>query len=448
MTDKNVSAQLESLLNELDEDSVNKMSDDEILEMRRALNPYGRTIEGSNNYLTFSYTDLRAEYQKKLITTGMIGFLNRMLDEWHVPDGVPVVSVYDYVKNPEKLDEFLESVPDKSVVQADVDLNKEWMAKRVIVKEFLEEMFQYNPDFHVKSAYVPSPLDNDRELLDTPAGHLAINQLKGDAQFQEDMAKYQKLMDAKKKSADKERSEAEEKMTDEEKIAAKAAAAVEEKALAESVVSQVREVTTNMIPPADFYHRYTYYAESNYEELRGIVQDIYGQPPDMETALNPYSWHETEEQADNFINKHKNEVITTIYKAHSGKWNMFGPFKKVRDTMRYFNDKTLVLEGIAKQIESDAKLGKQLMDKRIKIKKKKNIAEEGPDAESFAKWKAQNTTLKDLGAESYNSSSFASEDCPDDAIEVPVFRISNGGQSIEKTKFFTEAAAPTATAPE
>ena len=133
--------ELNKLLAELDEDSLAKMSDDVIIKLRKKLNPYGRTIEGSDKILTFSYTDLRLEYIIKLVTTGMIGFLNRMCDEWRVPDGVPVVPVYDYIKDPTKLDEFEKSLHDSKAIKADIDLNKEIMLKRVHIKEFLEDMF-------------------------------------------------------------------------------------------------------------------------------------------------------------------------------------------------------------------------------------------------------------------------------------------------------------------
>ena len=60
----------------------------------------------------------------------------------------------------------------------------------------------------------------------------------------------------------------------------------------------------------------------------------------------------------------------------------------------------------------------------------------------FAKWKEENSTLKDMGGETLNEKDYAPEDCPDDAITVPVFRISNGGAKLEKTHFFSQAEAP------
>jgi exonuclease VII small subunit len=413
MSSEQIADQLSKLLDELDDDTISKMSDKDVLKLRKQLNPYGRTIEGSDKILTYSYTDLRHEYAKKMVTTSMIGFLNRMCDEWKVPDGIPVIPVYEYVQNPEKLDAFEKTLNDPEFMRKDLDFNKKYMAKRVIIKEFLEDMFQYNPDFHVRSAYNPNLDDPERNVIETPAGQLAIYRLKkSNPTFAEKWLLYERENKLKAKKPSK------------------------------KIISEVRKYCTEMIPPADIYHRLQYYYDSNYEELKEIVNDLYCDKPDLETALNPYAWHNTEDDADEFINKHKDEVISTIFKAHSGKWNIFAPYKKIRESMRFFNKKTQVLEEIAKQIERDAKLGADLMKKRIKVKKQKNIDHDGPDDPSFLRWKKSNDTLKGMGAETMNEKDYAPEDTPDNAICVPVFRLGEGGQKFEKTHFFSEASKP------
>ena len=419
-----IADQLSKLLDELDDESLAKMPDADVLELRKQLNPYGRTIEGSDKILTYSYTDLRHEYLKKILLTGMVGFLNRMCDEWKVPDGIPVIPVYDYVKDPSKLDEFEKTLKDPEFMRKDLDLNKTYMAKRVAIKEFLEDMFQYNPDFHVRSSYKPNLDDPDRKIIDTPAGQLAIYQLKkADPEFNERWHIYER--DQKNQQDVKEPREPSE--TDE----------------TQKIVSDVKKQCSEMILPADIFHRFQYYYDSHYEELKEIVGDLYCDKPDLESAINPYAWHDTEDDADKFIDKHQNEVITSIYKARSGAWNIFAPYKQVRESMRYFNKKTMVLEEIAKQIERDAKLGADLMKKRIKVKKQKNINEDGPDDPAFLKWKEGNTTLQDMGAELNKQDNECPNNCPDNAITVPVFRMSQGGQVFKKTHFFSEAAAPT-----
>jgi len=410
--------QLSKLLEELSEESINKLTDEEVLELRKQLNPYGRTIEGSNKILTFSYTDLQFEYVKKLIVTTMIGFLNRMCDEWRVPDGIPVVPVYEYLKEPNKLDDFEKTLQKPELMRNSLNENKMNMQKRIAIKEFLEDMFQYNPDIHVRSAYKPNPLDPERNILETPAAHLAINRLKAsDADFKEKMLVYEREELLKKKNNGEKKQEGEKKQ-----------------------VSDFVKQVTEFIPPRDVFHRFQYYYDSNYEELRQIVGDLYCDKSEFETAINPYDWHDNEEDAEKFINKHKDEVISSIIKAHSGKWNIFAPYKKVRESMRFFNKKTAVLEEIAKQIESDAKMGSELMKKRIKIKKKKNIAESGPDNDAFLKWKSQNSKLAELGVDSLKPEDY--DECPMDALEVPVFRVTDGGAKIEKDVFYTEAVPP------
>lgn len=413
--------ELSKLLDELDEETLDKMDDAEILELRKKLNPYGRTIEGSNKVLTFSYTDLQGQYQKKILTTAMIGYLNRMCDEWEVPAGVPVIHVYDYCKNPDLINEFEKGLnkPTDQLLN-DIEKNKKMMEKRVIVKEFLEFMFQYNPDTHVRSAYKPNPKDTDRNILDSPAAQLAIYELKQkDSKFKEDMHQYEIDLLVRKQTE-----ENGEKFENSVKPS-------------EKVLTDVTKYVTEMIPPQDIYHRFNHYYETNYEELQNIVTDLYCEKPCFETAVNPYCVHDNEEDADKFINKHRDEVISTIYKAHTGKWNIISPFKKVRESMKFFNKNTEVLEQIADQIEKDAKIGAELMKKRIKVEKKKNIKIEGADDPEFLKWKATNSTLKDMGADTLNEKDLEDE-CPSDALEVPVFRIGKGGTEMKISKFYTE----------
>lgn len=418
-SDLDLSKQLTDILNELDAEKIAAMSDSEVLELRKKLNPYGRTIEGSNKYLTYSYTDLQFEYTKKLITTTMIGFLNRMCDEWRVPDGIPIVPVYDYVKNPALLDEFEKTLQEPEELRSQIDENKRNMEKRVIIKEFLEDMFQYNPDMHVRSAYKPNPSDDERKILDTPAAQLAIHTLMKNSEFKTKWDRCAAVADSTSSGS----------TTD---LTTSSTASSED-------VKYINSHIKEMIPPVDLFHRFQYYYDSNYEELKSVTNDLYCDKPCFETAINPYAWHDTEEDAEKFITKHRDEVITTIYKAHSGKWNIFSPYKKVRESMKYFNKNTEVLEEIAKQIESDSKIGAELMRKRIKIKKQKNIAESGPDDAAFIKWKEQNSTLKQMGAETFKPEEY---DCPSDALEVPVFRISNGGTKLERSVFHTQVVNP------
>src|SRR6476620_9762845 len=144
---KKYAQELEALLAELDDDEiVENLTEQDINKYRAALNPYGRVIEGSDKYLTFSYTNLREKYIEKMLTTAFIGYLNTALNEWNVPDNIPVIDVYEYTKDPTLIDSFAKDWKMTDKIKQDIEFNKKMMEKIRIVKEFLEHMIQFNPD--------------------------------------------------------------------------------------------------------------------------------------------------------------------------------------------------------------------------------------------------------------------------------------------------------------
>jgi hypothetical protein len=429
-------ADLEKLLSELDEESLDKLNYDDVLEMRKKLNPYGRTIEGQGNYLTFSFINLQEKYMEKLLFTGLIGFLNHACDIYKVPENIPVIPVYEYLKNPDLLQDFHRDWKMTEKIERDIKENEEAMAKRVIIKEFLESLFQFNPDEHVRSVYRPCPKDIDREILETPAANISVEMLKKrDIQFRKEMLEYDRALHLREMS-----------MKD-SKIYKETEPLVSRKLLLPDLhYSKVRfgdwkkkdlnllRSVCEMIPPHDIFRNFRNYYETNYDKLREAVLHLYCDKPEFDIAINPYQWHESDDSAVEFQQKHKDEVIADIHKAVSGKWNLLAPFAKVRETAKYFNKNTAVLEEIMKQQEMDAKLGADIMRKRIKKKKRKNIQEEGPDSEAFRKWRAENSTLKDMGVEEIK------EDEEDDGVKVDVFRIKDG--KLQKSHFYTQAEDP------
>lgn len=453
MASAQVANDIEKLLQELDAEAINEMSEEELLDLRSKLNPYGRIIEGSDNYLNFSYTNLEEKYQKKLIMTGMIGYLNAACNEYHVPDGHPVIDVYDYYKNPTLIDEYAknwgskdketgELVKTEKILKEIAD-NKAWMEKRIIIKEFIEYCFQYNPDVHVRSSYKPQPKDIARNVIDTPAANLAIAELSArDVKFREQMLEYDRVqkMIAMKQSINEEVSpELSELVAKKLVLPGQHYKNADYESWKEEDKNLLRTVC-NMIPPADIFQKFRNYYEINYDKLREAVLYLYCDKPQLDIAICPYSWHETEEEANDYKKKHSGEVITDVITAHSGKWNFHASFKKVRDSMKFFNKDTIILESIAEQIEADAKIGAELVKNTIKQKKKQNIEQEGPDDELFTKWRSENTTLKDMKAITLDKDDLAMNEAPEDGIAVKVFRIGSSG--LESDHFYTKAQAP------
>jgi hypothetical protein len=442
--------QLELYLNVLKDDDLSKLPQDKVLEMRKRVNPYGRTIAGSDKYLNFSITQISHEYWKKFLTTAMIGFLYRMNNEWKVPAGVPVVSVYDYLDDNKLLD-----TPEVIVKKGheptlyDYEFNRKWMEKRLIVAEFLEEMFQFNPDEGVASAYRPNYKDKTRNPLNTMAARIAVKHACAkDSNLRDEKSRYDDSIGIKKKKVKKtiKGKDGKIKVVVKEVLVNEPPVKKPEKIHSDKldekapVDPNVKDTTTNFIPPTDMFHRFKMYYTENYEELREVVNDLYCEKPDLELAINPYAWHNTPEEAESFKKQHADEVIAEIFTAHSGKWNFFDTFKEQRESVNFYNKNTVILEEMVKQIERDERLGQDLMAKRVEKEKKKNIIEAGPDAETFRKWREENTELQKLGAKHIGS--MADEDCPDDAIEVPVWRVAKGGLELTRDKFYSKAEAP------
>src|SRR3989338_751144 len=171
--------ELERILKEFTDEDLMNLPEEDFLKYKKELNPYGRTIQGSDKLVNFSITNWGKKYMEKLILTSLIGYLNRANDEWEVPKSVPVVPVYEYLEDVSKCDMPKTVAEGKDeIIKKDWEFNKEWMKKRVIVKEFLETVFQFNPDEHVRSAYRPNRKDIRRKPIHTKAAKLAIEHTK------------------------------------------------------------------------------------------------------------------------------------------------------------------------------------------------------------------------------------------------------------------------------
>jgi hypothetical protein len=442
---------IELYLKALNNEDLSKLDQEKILEMRKRLNPYGRTIAGAEKFINFSITQITHEYWKKFITTAMVGFLNRMCDEWKVPAGVPVVSVYEYLEKPNLL-ETPQLAFDKNNTKVinDYEFNRKWMDKRVIVKEFLEEMFQFNPDEHVRSAYRPNYKDENRKPLDTMAARLAVSHVcRKDANFRNEKMLHDSVQGVKTKKVKriiksrdgKTREVIREVPVDlppPTPVAPTDPNHIETNNMKDpSVTSTV----TNMIPPHDIFGRFKMYHTENYEELREAVLALYCEKPEFELAINPYCVKDTKEDAELFKKQHADEVIAEVFTVETGKWNFFDSFKKQRESVNFYNKNTIILEEMVKQIERDERLGQDLMAKRVEKEKAKNIVEAGPDAENFKKWVEENSELTKMGAKYIGD--MVDEDAPEDAIEVPVWKIAKGGLELTKDQFYSQAEAPT-----
>lgn len=491
---------LGELLAKKDNKKLDKIKD-KIAEARKDLNPYSRIIEGSDNILSFSFTPMQKDYQTKLLTTGMIAYLNRACDEYHCPKNVPVVSVYDYVQNPSLIDPPEPADPNVGLlpdIKEAYEENRKWMEHRVIIKQFLEEVFRYDPDRDVSSAYKPNLKDPERSVVKTPSAQLAVlmeakRVRRSKKTTMKEKKEAKELVDEYKKVV--ETSPVEEKKTEHEYIKILKGRdgkemKVKRKVLCtdsefqdmvnsgqvqlpsenhvfnddEVIITEkgaeftpidwahyfnrqkvAKDLTTHkvvrdMIPPFEFFARFVNYMDSNYEEILRAVKDLYCEKPDIDWGICPHNWHKDMAEAREYRRKHQNEMGWNIYAVQSGLWSLIGPYKENRDRLDFYGSNMHIFEEMFKMGENAQKLHQDMLKKRIKKVKKENIAKTGKDHPAISKFSKNHETLAKYGID--NDMEDINDETPDDAIEVPIHIIEEGGLKMKQTKYYTETSAP------
>lgn len=265
--------------------------------------------------------------------------------------------------------------------------------------------------------------------------------------------------------------------------------------------------TLEHIPPQDTFHRWEFYNDVNYEELRTATEAIYPEKSLLEMALIVYDYNEgtadeVKARYEEYCNTHQNNVISDIKSMELGNWTLIASFKKNREKVNYYNQKTEILKRIMDRNAQDKILGQDLMKKRVHNLKAKNIKEAGPNDPGLDNYISSNgpadTTrlvsneemlrlkrtngdlkaareLKDLDnakaeltillnkkkqgkltaeeEQELNDSRKRYEtakemiEVPDNAIQVDVFETDAATGTFTKSKFYTEAEAPSQEAP-
>lgn len=545
-----------------DSSKIDNLTADEIIELRKKISPYGRTINGDKKLCCMSVVNVSQEYMKRWMMTGLVGFLFRGVDEYNVSEDEPVVNLDDLTPAQRKqmlATLYRDAIParaelaklmaeDEATKQRELETYKQehkseidmeeaeanlkasvnkalmtdarvatggeskdtsadggvdgsgepketWkdraidkqaaalreeqmrtlekiitraenMTKRFVIREYLDTLFTFNPDVHVRGSYGYNPLDPERKEIRTTNAKKSNKSWKKKDKF-----------DRKKK----EKQVVYEDMGDE----------------FDGDESVTRKSVTRHIPPADTYHKLRMYMDVNHDQLKAAVRDIYHEKADIEWAINPYGVFDTEEAAKKFVHKHADEVLWNIETLNTNNWNLLGAFAKNRERTDFLNNNTEVITEYLNQVERDKKLGRQLMMKKATRKKLESVGKQGPDSKMFRRYKKEfSNTAEAMGAvdlSDYSRQKKAYEEyqkkkeverlrlanarrapngaiiadttdlavrsginttqerkidlpdaglsaaCPDDAIQVDVISMSQGGLTVQKSNFFTEA---------
>ena len=157
----------------------------------------------------------------------------------------------------------------------------------------------------------------------------------------------------------------------------------------------------DIVPPQDTFHRWAYYTEVNYEELRTITEALYPERPDLDWAIALWDVFEgTEKEVDAAFGKHcqryQDEVPSAIKALEFGSWSLLADFKENRKKIQFYNKNTEVLKRILDRHADDKRIGAELMRNRVRQTKARNIAAEGADAPGLSQYK-RNVSEKGQG---------------------------------------------------
>lgn len=420
---------------ETNPDKINDMTDEQVIEIEKRLNPYGATIYGPEKYTCISFTNLREKYMTKLLTTGLIGYTYQMKDEYTVEEEDLNVSL--------NKDDFMIEYPHP-------DSNNKTICDGLYNRfycELKDKLIKTKGENHV--------LTDDEEIrLSTKAANLVKKELNPTISFNNDE------FVRRKEELIKEQSDEEKKVIERflnklfkynpnlhSKPAFKPNHDDPER------TSDLQNEFTKTQPPNDTYCRFAHYYETKYEEIRNAVQYLYSDKPDIEVAINIFDTFDTVDECNKYIEKNKDNVICNLLNLTNYKWNLLGSFKKNRERVTFYNKNTVVLENILKQQEEDAKMGKSLLNDRVRKKKAKNIKEYGKEHPNFQKYKKENPTniisstedkiVVEENVEVSETGAELDEDgTPKDCIEIGVTSVNAKTGKVNTGKIFTKAKAP------
>lgn len=321
-----------------------------LMDARRKLSPYGVEVKDCDQgSLIFSFINMQRDYMTKLLTTSMVAFLRRSANEYGVPPNVPVIDVADYLRDPSLADP-IEPVDGRKLPIEDLEAyeaNKRMMVKRMVIVEFLEYLFGYDPDRHARPGYKPNYKDPERRPILTPSAEMAVllekkrteKSRRANASEKKEAAElYEKFLEEKRKAA--EGVEIEKPYVREVirtikgrdgqpmKVKRQIKCTETEFKLAQlkrdnpddpdnlkvlrndkKVIpmddpdysdyfdrrNQARDQTLHdtvrdLIPPGDFFYRFNVYVDKHYEQLLDATRDIYHEKPDFDASIYPYKY--------------------------------------------------------------------------------------------------------------------------------------------------------------
>ena len=151
-------------------------------------------------------------------------------------------------------------------------------------------------------------------------------------------------------------------------------------------------------PPKDVFFHFNRYYENNFEAIMSAVAVLYNEKADLEYAIQFYDHFDTEEKAKDFQRKNESKVISDIYTVENGIWCILGPYRTNKAKINFYNKDTDAIRRLLEQMETDNRLGSELLKKRIRREKAKQVGTIGPDAVGLETYKNAMGIMDSFGA--------------------------------------------------
>lgn len=462
-------------------DSIYDLDPEQAIEVRKYLNPLGNVVSAKKTYANISLVNWREKYMRRLHMVALVGYIFRILEEYE-PEEEIIREKAEYKRKVEKLGANAKPEKLKKLTEEhESRLKLLTSTARSIIRRFLSRGFDYNPDHHLLGSHSENKSDPERRSKDDSIREacalsnksMTIEeklQAKPEATYQylrsHLLTAYQTAVEATStiKATIGVLLNPDLDTEDKQGILIKKYKqlldlTVDMKKIAEPLAAADTLNAWTVDPPVDVFHQFDRYITNHYEQLREVVQALYNEKPDFEYAAILYDAFKTPEAARDYRIQHENEFRTDVFTIENSAVSLIGPFKENRARVDFYNKNTEVMKRMMEQLESDHKLGKDLMEKQVRQKKKKNIEEAGPDDPALAAYAKTMNTVQELGAKkiltredqeelvrAQSQAKLLKEDyeVPDDTVQVDMFfpQEVNGVPTLAKTKFFTQAEAP------
>lgn len=459
-----MSAELRALVEDLikNPDKLNEMKAEDVAEVYRKVHPCGTVSKAKTSWANISITNYREEYLKKLLMTSLVGYIYRVADEYD-DEGQSL----EFLKDPA----YGLNLSEEQFEKIKAAESKKYSTH---LKRFLDRNFNFNPDRHVSSTYRENTKDPERHhkfdafrtAMSTSKSADAVSvemgkDPKSTLEFLNDnLLKTYQMASVSSKLVNKLAQALSDPSIDSEsqiglllKYQVKFADIANSlKPFAEPIAAKNTVTVYKADLPVDVFYHWNRYITNHYEQLREACTVLHAEKPDIEFAIQFYEAFDELKKAEEHQRKNESSVVSSIYTLESGGWTMMGPFQENRERVNFYNKNTEVIKRLFEQMESDHKLGKDLMEKRVKVQKQKNIVEAGPDDPGLKNYTSALTTIESLGAKKVLSEEEKKKlaeanrvkemaEVPKDAIQVDMFRTDEDGKLV-RDKFYTEAEAP------